>query len=175
MKRRQEDRRRSPKGGVGDEDGSIRGESRPVRGRFLGSLLLLTILAACGDSPEGSLYRGYDLVLINIETLRTDFVGCYGLDENGTPELDSLAAQGIVVEDSYTVAPWTRPSVASLWTGLYPSHHGVDTQDPEVLLPENATTLAEILAAEGYRTFGAVTNSNLASELGFAQGFEEYH
>ncbi|MBN1827456.1 MAG: sulfatase [Candidatus Eisenbacteria bacterium] len=135
------------------------------------SLLLLAAGSGCGrDAP----FRGHHVVLINIETLRADCCGAYGAELGWTPEIDSLAARGILVERAYTVAPWTRPSVASLWTGLYPSQHGVKRMDPDHRLPEKAVTLAERFAGAGYRTFGAVTNANLSPELGFAQGFEEY-
>ena len=136
-------------------------------------LSLALIAAGCGCG-ERSPFRDCHVVLINIETLRADCCGAYGGPEGWTPEMDALANRGILVERAYTVAPWTRPSVASLWTGLYPSQHGADRMDPDHRLPEEAATLAERFAAAGYRTFGAVTNANLSPDLGFAQGFEEY-
>jgi arylsulfatase A-like enzyme len=134
------------------------------------AVLALT-LAGCGSSPR---YEGYNLVLMTIETTRSDFLGCYGSPLGCTPHLDSLAARGTLVERYYTVAPWTRASMASLWTGLVPGRHGATLEEIDSRLPAAAVTIAEILSAAGYRTFGYVTNSNLSPPLGFDQGFESY-
>ena len=134
--------------------------------------VLCVLCLACGSSAP-RLDR-QDVVLLNIETLRQDVVGAYGAKFGWTPFLDELAARGIVVQASFTVAPWTRPSVASLWTGLYPARHRATRRPGEGVLPPEAETLAEILSSAGYKTFGYVTNSNLAEKVGFAQGFDSY-
>ena len=144
-------------------------------GRAAAALLPLALLAAAiGCGKNRAPFSGCHVALINIETLRADCCGTYGGPAGWTPAIDSLAGRGVLVERAYTDAPWTRPSVASLWTGLYPAQHGADRMDADHRLPEEASTLAERFAAAGYRTFGAVTNANLSPDLGFAQGFEEY-
>ncbi len=135
--------------------------------------LFATCLFGCEKPPAP--YKNYSLVLITIETTRSDFLGCYGSDAACTPHLDSLAGRGTRVQECYTVAPWTRPSIGSIWTGLAPARHGATTQDTRSWLPESAWTLAEALSLAGYRTFAYVTNSNLAPELAFDQGFDDYH
>ena len=143
---------------------------------FVVAILLVLALASC-RSPQAPYtpYKGYDLILLNIETLRDDFVSAYGSDLGCTPNMDSLAERGVLVENSYTVAPWTRPSVGSLWTGLYPIRHGARRNiADDSRLSQSATTLAELLRQNNYKTFGYVTNPNLSADLGFAQGFDSY-
>lgn len=153
-------------------DVTMRGRPRPSF-RAPVRLLLLALAGglSCSAPPP---FPGYHLVLVNIETLRADFAGFLGSPLSATPELDSLAARGIVVERAYTAAPWTRPSVASLWTGLYPGRHGADRQDLDARLSGEVRTIAMAFREGGYRTFGFVTNSNLSPVLGFGRGFDEY-
>jgi len=128
-------------------------------------VVLLTLALASCRSPQAP-YKGYDLILLNIETLRDDFVSVYGSGMECTPNIDSLAERGVLVEKSYTVAPWTRPSVGSLWTGLYPIRHGARRNIAEdSRLSQSATTLAALLRQNNYKTFGYATNPNLSADL----------
>jgi len=137
-----------------------------------GLLLLLALLGAgCGRRAP---LAGHDVLLLSIETFRADFAGFHGSPWGCTPGLDSLAAESILPESAYTAAPWTRPSMASLWTGRSPARHGVTGQDPACRLPAGMPTLAGVLSDAGYGTFGCVSNANLSPELGFDGGFDEY-
>jgi len=111
-------------------------------------------------------------VLIVIDTLRADHLGCYGSDLGLTPVLDGIAARGALFEAAVAPSSWTRSSVASLFTSRYPSSIGVlgreDAIAPAVL------TLAEVMADEGFATLGITTNRNAASPFGFAQGFDRF-
>src|SRR5262245_1844964 len=140
----------------------------------LPAVALIAALGVSGCRASRAIYENYNVVLISIETTRSDFLGCYGSGLDCSPRLDSLAARGTLVRECYTVAPWTRPSIASLWTGLAPGRHTATTNTVDARLPRSAFTLAELLSASGYRTFGYVTNSNLSPALGFRQGFGEY-
>jgi arylsulfatase A-like enzyme len=113
------------------------------------------------------------VILVNVETLRSDALGCYGGDPAVTPNLDRLARDGTLVDPCLTVAPWTSPSVASLFTGLYPYGHGV-TSYAESFLAETVETLAERAQAAGVTTFGIVTNDLLSPRKNFDQGFETH-
>jgi len=159
---------------------------------------LLLFSGACGPSkPEGP-----SLVLVIVDTLRADYLSCYGFEGETSPRLDALAGEGIVFEHCYSQAPWTKPSVATILTSLHPRAHGVLTHhgwfgerdgrkaDPHAagagskepteptavtdVLPARARTLAEILRARGYRTAAFVTNPWIRPEWGFAQGFERF-
>jgi arylsulfatase A-like enzyme len=137
--------------------------------------LLGLLVAAMGLMACQPPFAGQDIVLINIDTLRRDVVSAYGSPHGWTPEIDSLARQGVVVERAFSVAPWTRPSVGSLFTGLYPARHEAVKNDETSSLRADVSTLAEVLGKAGYATFAYVTNANLVEEFGFARGFEHYH
>ncbi|HSF20306.1 MAG TPA: sulfatase [Vicinamibacteria bacterium] len=110
-----------------------------------------------------------DIVLYVVDTLRADHLGCYG-SSVPTPNFDRLAAEGILFENALSTSSWTKPSTASLLTGLYPSTHGaLDRPDR---LPESAFTLAERLRLRGYSTVAVTANSNIDPVWGFDQGFE---
>lgn len=125
------------------------------------------------------------IVLIVIDTLRADFVGAYGFEGGLTPHLDALASESVLFESAYSVAPWTKPSVASLFTSLPPEAHGVldhrgrfdDSGGARYVtdaLSPDADTLAEALSDSGYSTHAIVTNHWIQDTLGFAQGFDEF-
>jgi len=89
-----------------------------------------------------------------------------------TPALDAFAHDGVLFEQAHSQASWTRPSIATLLTSLYPSVHGaVHKMD---MLPDRVTTLAEAFSQAGYWTTGVVTNINVAPIFNFQQGFGEY-
>jgi arylsulfatase A-like enzyme len=114
-----------------------------------------------------------NVVLFMLDTLRADHLSCYGYREIATPHIDSLAQDGIRFGNAFSQASWTRPSVATILTGLYPSSHGaVHKAD---ILPNRVDTVAEVLRAGGYRTVGFPNNANVSQAFNFQQGFEEFH
>jgi arylsulfatase A-like enzyme len=96
----------------------------------------------------------------------------YGERDGLTPFLDALAARATVFRRAYAQAPWTNPSVASLWTSRYPSQHGV--VDFSSVLDAGAVTLAEAMHEAGYATAGFSANPLIARGSGFGQGFDSY-
>lgn len=117
--------------------------------------------------------QGPNVILIIADTLRADFVGAYGSKATKTPAMDGLAKDGVVFENAFSNSTWTRPSVATILTSLYPSSHRVMYKTD--LLPGEVTTLAETMKGAGYVTVGYVTNINVAPSFHFEQGFDEYH
>lgn len=113
-----------------------------------------------------------NVALIVLDTLRADHLGAYGDARALSPAFDRLAAGGTLFERCYAPAPWTVPSHASLFTGLYPTAHGA-TFEQHRWLDDGFTTLAEALAAAGYRTAGFAANGHVAL-ANLAQGFETY-
>ncbi len=93
-------------------------------------------------------FNGPDVVLISLDTVRTDHVGCYGYDLNTSPNVDAFARGAILYENAICVQPTTNPSHASMFTGLYPEEHGVTSNF--VPLRERCGLLAEILSENGY-------------------------
>lgn len=143
----------------------MRPARRPARFRLL-ALLALGLAPGCGPSAPPN------AVLIVVDTLRWDFLGCYGHPRNTTPFVDALAAEAVTFERAYATAPWTKPSVASMFTGLYPSAHG--SQGPGPPLRPSVETLGEILRRHGYATAGVISNEILEARKGFGQGFDIY-
>lgn len=145
------------------------------------TLLLLAspLLVACGAS-EASAPK--NAILICVDTLRADRLGCYGYElRETTPALDRWAARSTVFLDTCAPAGWTKPSVPSFLTGTYPLQHGVYEGSARGLsgttsdvLPQEATTLAERFEQAGYRTAAFVRNAQLRAGLGFEQGFQTY-
>ncbi len=123
------------------------------------------------DSPSPRPRRP-SVIVILIDTLRADHLGCYGYGKETSPNIDAFAGDASLFERAFAQSSWTKPSVASLITGLLPRSHTANRR--EDALPEPALTLAERLGALGYRTAGFVTNTNVAAEFGFAQGFGTY-
>jgi arylsulfatase A-like enzyme len=111
-------------------------------------------------------------ILISVDTLRPDHLGCYGYRRPTSPVFDALAEGGVVFEDVSTPAPWTLPAHASLLTGLYPSRHGLKSH--ERYLPAPIVTLAQVLARKGYRTAAVVNSHNLSSRFGLDRGFQDF-
>jgi len=124
-------------------------------------------LPPCGEAIVGS--SPPNVLLIVVDTLRADHLEAYGYGRETTPALSRLAAQGVRFDRAYAASSWTKPSVASMFTGQYPHRHGLN----EMLstLPDSAVTLAERLAGAGYRTAGIVSHDFLDTRNGFHQGF----
>ena len=114
-----------------------------------------------------------NLLFILVDTLRADRLGAYGYERDTSPRIDQLAADGIRFARHHSQSSWTKTSMASLWTSLYPARTQV-LRYPHAL-PEEALLPPEILREAGYRTFGIWRNGWVAPNFGFAQGFESYH
>ncbi|MFO0984600.1 MAG: sulfatase [Planctomycetota bacterium] len=127
----------------------------------------LWLLPACAPSPDRP-----NILLIVVDTLRADHLGCYGYQRATSPNLDRLAQDSIVFEDAVAPASFTQPSVATMLTGLTPPEHGV-RRHPGAL-SEHCVTIAERLRGAGYRTGAFVSNALLAPRYGFAQGFDRF-
>ncbi|MGH7786206.1 MAG: sulfatase, partial [Candidatus Binatia bacterium] len=113
-----------------------------------------------------------NVLVIAIDSQRTDRLGAYGSGRALTPFLDELAARSVVYEQAYAPSSWTLPTVASLFVGKYPSEHGVTRFFTAVADVE--TTLAEVMATHGFTTWALTTNSAIDPDVGFGQGFERY-
>ena len=153
-----------------------------------GALLILTFLSRMieirmdgdrrpvGDITElAALSQRTDLnvLFVLIDTLRADRLGAWGYERDTSPTLDRLAATGIRFGHHLSQSSWTKCSMASLWTSLYPARTGV-TRFDHVLSPE-AVLPAELFREAGYQTAGVFRNGWVAPNFGFSQGFEVYH
>jgi arylsulfatase A-like enzyme len=142
--------------------------------------LLPSLLAAPAAAKAAPADRS--AVLIVLDTLRRDHMSLYGYARKTTPSLDERAKTAVVFDQSTAVSPWTLPSHASMFTGLWPRSHGADSfrgenDEPDNVrpLPPGSLTLAEIARDHGYRTAGFAANAAyLTSHWGMDQGFQEY-
>ncbi len=116
---------------------------------------------------------GANLLLITIDTCRSDRISSYGNQRIRTPNLDALAARGVQFADALCQAPITLPSHCSIMTGLNPTTHGV-RDNGRFTLHDAATTLAEVLQARGYETAAFVGAFPVLAKFGLAQGFDTY-
>jgi arylsulfatase A-like enzyme len=116
---------------------------------------------------------GFNVLLVTLDTIRADRLGCYGWKRSETPVLDGLAERGLLFADAVTVAPLTLPSHATLLTGLYPPNHGV-RKNGEYRLASEHVTLAELLKDRGYDTGAFVSAFVLDARFGLGQGFDTY-
>lgn len=111
-----------------------------------------------------------NVVIYMVDTLRPDRLSTYGHDQPTSPHLDQLAKDGIVFERVIAEAPWTKPTTATVLSGLPALTHAV--HDFADVLPQKVETLAETFAAAGYQTGGFFTNPMASPVFGFEQGFQ---
>ena len=150
----------------------------PVPAAGLALALLASLAAGCTPAVEP---EPPDILLIVIDCLRADHVGAYGYERPTTPRLDELAAQGITFERAFAQSFWTRPSLPTILTGLYPSEHGLLSLARQpggrwvgaALNPE-VPTMAEKLSAAGYATALIGMQRQLAPKFRLTDGFDYY-
>ena len=138
------------------------------RGARAGAVAALACLA-CGSAQWPQLRS---LVLISIDTLRADRLGCYGYERDTSPHIDGLAAEGVRFTNAASAASTTLTSHTSLMTGTWPHTHGVARNGCEV--PDENVMLAEVLRGHGFRTAAFVGAAPLDAVVRFDQGFEIY-
>src|SRR6266850_1270070 len=139
--------------------------------RIVFLLIALTAAQATAQTPEKS---APNVVLITIDTLRADHLGCYGYKQIKTPNIDALAAYSSRFERAYTPVPVTLPSHAAMLTGTYPMLSGIHDFSGNKLSPRQLT-LATILKQAGYVTGAVVASAVLDSRFGLNQGFDFYY
>ena len=138
--------------------------------------MVCLLIVACSGPPSTPEPRPKperpNLLLISIDSLRSDHLGLYGYSRNTSPVIDRLGREGVFFSQALAPSSWTLPSHATLFTGQPPRQHGVDAHN-RGLSPE-AVTLAEVLKAAGYRTAAFVSGPFLGGVYGFTRGFDVY-
>ncbi|MFQ5458796.1 MAG: sulfatase, partial [Myxococcota bacterium] len=142
--------------------------------RLLAGLALALVLGAAGSLPScgDAGAKRPNVLLITVDTLRADHLSAYGFRERQTPNIDRLADEGALFTFAHTDVTWTTPSMVSTLTGMTAARHGFRSYYD--VLPEKATTVAELLAGAGYRTAAVIAAYPLDSVFGLDQGFETY-
>ncbi len=137
-------------------------------------LIYLLLVAGGGDVVTVESAGGpWNLILLTLDTLRADHLGCYGYFRETSPAIDRLAGESAVFDNAIIPSPFTAPSHATMLTGLYPAGHGVLTNGYRLVSANRS--LAEVLRDSGYRTAGFVAARRvLGRRFGFGQGFEVF-
>jgi arylsulfatase A-like enzyme len=128
---------------------------------------------AATEPLERAARRDLNIVLVTIDTLRTDRLSCYGSDRVDTPNIDSFAEEGVLFTNAATTVPFTLPAHSSILTGLYPPGHGV-RENVGYTLDPRVPTLAEVLSTAGWSTAGFISAFVLDGRWGIARGFDHY-
>ncbi len=149
--------------GAGESDAEAPSYVSPV---WSGPLMYSTEAEKEADRPN--------VVLISLDTLRADHLGCYGYDRDTSPNIDKFAEDGFLFEHAIASSSWTLPSHASVFTGLHPSVHGAILFPFGPPIGQAETTLAEHARQHGYLTAAYTEGVWVRAALGFAQGFERY-
>ncbi|HTR65293.1 MAG TPA: sulfatase-like hydrolase/transferase, partial [Terriglobales bacterium] len=137
---------------------------------FASGIASLSVNASAAAAPRK---RAPNVILITIDTVRADHLGCYGYKDIQTPTLDALAHDGIVFEHAISQVPLTWPSHAVILTGTYPFQNGVQDFTGQPLEPR-FRSVAQALQQHGYATGAVVSAFVLDRSWGLARGFDFY-
>ena len=142
------------------------------------------LVRACERARQPAAPDRPNVLVLLVDTLRADHLGCYGASPSPSPNLDRLAARGLVFEQAIAQAPWTIPSVATILTGLHPRSHGVVAwpfskpaarpENGSTVLPDVFPTLPAQAAMAGITTVGVSANPMVSRTTNFAHGFETF-
>lgn len=134
-------------------------------------LLVASVAWLWGCQPQ----HDPNVLILVIDALRPDHLGCYGYARPTSPTLDALARRGVLFADATSPSSYTRAAVPSIFASVHPAAHGVFSQGRQVeVLSDEYTTLAETLKARGYRTAAFMPNPSLHRSFNFVQGFDLY-
>ena len=141
----------------------------------LGVLAVLAILSGCqGKSGEPGPYENAPIILISVDTLRSDRLPAYGYGKVKTPAIDALRQDSVLFERAYSHVPLTLPSHATILSGQLPGEHGVRDNSGYLFDAKQSPYLPKILKEAGYKTGAAVSTFVLRAETGMADGFDFY-
>jgi arylsulfatase A-like enzyme len=127
-----------------------------------------TVLCGCGSGAPAK----PNIILISVDTLRADHLGCYGDPRGTSPNIDRLASAGVLFENGFSPTAWTLPGHASMFSGLTPRRHGATRA--KTAIREDVPLLAEILAQDGYATAAVVNAPFMQAKFGFDRGFDTF-
>lgn len=160
-----------------DSQGRAAWRAPRVLGRSGGDGLVAPTRSAAEEQRADALRRslaGSNVLLVVLDAASAHHFHCYGYERATTPEIDRLAAEGVLFEQAYTPAVYTLSAIASLWTSLHHEQHhsGVRHSEP---LPAGPLTVPELLQVRGVHTAGFVSNPSAGRPFGLHKGFAEFH
>ena len=113
-----------------------------------------------------------NVLLVVADALRADHLGCYGYSRPVSPFIDKFAEESVLFEKHLSNSPWTKPSMGTIFTSLYPYEHRAFFWTDN--LSSSSLSLAEIFRNKNYRTLAIQTNTSITTKHNFSQGFQEY-
>jgi len=116
----------------------------------------------------------HNVLLVSIDTCRADHLSCYGYQRSTTPNIDGVARDGAMFKSALTPVPLTKPAHCSMFTGTYPSTHGVHFNSSSEHLAASHATLAKVLRPAGYQTAAFIGGFPLDARFGLNRGFDTY-
>lgn len=143
--------------------------------------VIITVLGICLFGLKTS-RSSPNIIIIMIDTLRADHLGCFGYERNTTPNIDRLASESLNFKRAISASSWTPPSVTSILTGLYPTAH--TNQPPKRFssavqlgnqIPDSVRLLPEMLKVKNYRTAAISSNPWISKEFNFNKGFDRFY
>src|SRR5579864_958083 len=137
-------------------------------------LFLLSTSLLAANSAFAAANSAPNVIVITIDTLRADHLGCYGYKQIKTPNIDALAADGARFDHAYTPVPVTLPAHSVIFTGTYPMLSGMHDFSANKLSPEQPT-LASLLKEHGYTTGAVIGSAVLDRRFGLDHGFDFYY
>ncbi|UCH35802.1 MAG: sulfatase [Armatimonadota bacterium] len=135
------------------------------------TLVMVFVLVAIGVAGFRASRRPQQFLVVVVDALRADHVGCYGSTTVRTPNMDALARRGLRYDAAYTQASWTAGANAALFTGMYPGQVLLITPEGLPWLRPEANTLAERFRAAGFATALFTSHPRITADFGFTQGF----
>ena len=109
--------------------------------------------------------KKFKVLFLTIDTLRADFLSCYGYHKKTSPNIDSLCEEAILFKNFYAVSGWTSPTLVSIFSSLFPSTHGVEVRG--YVLNSNIKTPIEVLKDNGWKTYAEHWTGDTIGNLGF--------
>jgi arylsulfatase A-like enzyme len=165
-------------------------KNTPEYRNFYILLLFICLFSSCqGKRSENSVFlkKKDNIVVILVDTLRADHLPSYGYGIDTAPYLTQLAERGVIFNRAFSAASFTAPAIASIFTSLYPSEHGVITgfvatqrhatengRLPINRISDSVKTLPQVFREAGYKTFGVSDNFNIVEAQGFTKGFDQF-
>ncbi len=136
------------------------------------ALFLVLLLSSCAGDKEN---QQPNILLVLVDTIVADHLGCYGYYRETSPTIDSLAASGIIFMNCHAQSSWTLPGMTSIYTGLSEKSHGCGHYNNRVYgLDLEMPTIATILQNQGYSTAGFVQSEYLGNEFGMDKGYDSF-
>ena len=139
--------------------------------------LACVVMQSCAFAQTKDEFAGirdnYNIVLIVVNALRADHLGCYGYPRNNSVFINKLAQDSVVFERAFAQSYWTLPSLATILTSKYVSAHNLNSRDAK--LRKDIRTLPEVLKTYGYSTAAFTCGLDTAASFGLNKGFDIYN